>query len=133
MNNVSIDRPLKTTSEQLTTQGRLMADIKNCRVIFSVYAMGRDGADPSCLDSVAVEGKVRFHASYDEDAGNGRSFLTNVFEDPTWLQVCDITDKMIKYTETFQLSVLEALHELPTTGGVKDIRLGMSEGNNSPD
>lgn len=104
---------------------RLAATIKNPHVQYSAYQT-KDDIPIDNLDSVAIEGKVRFVHRDDYHWGNGSTYKSEIVENPTWLQVCALADAMIKETEDFHHVFLEDIEITETDSeGVKICRFGM--------
>lgn len=64
-------------------------------VIYSAYQHDEDGIPINNLDEIAVEGNVKFVEMGDTFFGDGSNYESDVFYNPTWLDVAVLANEMI--------------------------------------
>ena len=91
------------------------------RVIYSAYDSDEEDNPIDNLDEVAVEGKVVLIGEKDDFYGGeeSKSYVSEVLENPTWLQVTVCANAMIRRTRDLHHVFLEGLDEHPMVGSRK--------------
>lgn len=104
-------------------QSKVIREIPDCLINFSVWELGSLSSNPVVLDKVAVLGKVRFHLAM-VNSGNGRVYLTiNPIKNPTWLDVIKEANKAVKYLGFNVLFDLEGVDLLVNGNSILDYQL----------
>lgn len=94
-------------------------------VFYSAYQSDAADLPIDNLDEVAIDGKVRFHAEHDPDAGEGRPYTSAVVDSPTWLDVAVLANEMIKTTGDSHHQFLESIFIVGEKNGTKLARFSM--------
>ena len=104
---------------------RIKAKIGRTPVVFYSAYKTVDGIPVDNLDEIAVKGEVRFVAKHDPFWGGdkGKDFISATVENPTWLEVVAIADKMIRVTCDYHHCFLEAVERVRTIGSVRTAEL----------
>ena len=91
-------------------------------VIYSAYETDDELNIPiNNLNDVAVEGKVIFAQSGDDFFGNGKSYTSKVYENPTWLDVAVVANEAIEATGDDHHVFLEGVHRSRAIRYINDI------------
>ena len=88
----------------------------DCAVIYSNYELDENKNPVNNLDTIAVEGKAIFVLS---------DYMSNMVENPTWLEVTKIANQAIKATETVDHIYLEGLDKVYTQKDTNVYKLSM--------
>ncbi len=69
-------------------------------VIYSAYKTDPDDIPINNLNEIAIAGRVQFKANRDELYGgkSSKEWISPILQDPTWLDLCEQADSMIKTT-----------------------------------
>lgn len=105
------------------------ANGQECIVIYSAYS-SKDDIPVDNLDTIAMQGNCVFVDSGDDFFGNGESYESDVFYNPTWLDVAVIANEMILKTGDKHHCFLEGIYVTPkqqeqTGAEIKTIRFSM--------
>jgi hypothetical protein len=78
-------------------------------VIYSAYQCDEDGIPIDNLDEIAIEGNCVFVETGDTFYGDGSSYESDVFYNPTWLDIAVLANEMIKTTQDMHHVFLEGI------------------------
>jgi len=93
-------------------------------VIYSAYEDGKDGSAIDNLDECPIEGKVIFIRERDSFAIG--LYQSEIFENPTWLEICGSANDSIIQTGDYHHIFLEGIYiERKEEDGVRIARLIM--------
>jgi len=98
---------------------------QKCHVFYSAYKMDEEDLPIDNLDEIAIEGNVKFVEGGDTFFGNGKGYESDVFYNPTWLDVAVVANEMIIATGDFHHIFLEGLLRTPKEEGTKTVRFSM--------
>jgi len=79
-------------------QDRLKARLnRKCCLTFSAFGIDQNKLPIDNLDEVPVPGKIKLHARRGKICGRAfKDFESTVFENPTWLDLCEIAHAQIR-------------------------------------
>ena len=94
-------------------------------VFYSAYKSDEHRLPIDNLDSIAIEGKVKFLAPADDFWGDGKAYESEVVESPTWLTVAVLANAMIRTTCDYHHQFLETVYAVTEESGVTIAHFGM--------
>jgi hypothetical protein len=109
-------------------QNRVRARVnQKCFVVFSGYKRDQDNVPIDNLDDVPISGSIKIRASRERLASGNpkKDYESEVFENPTWLDLCAIANAHLVQRAHRRELYLESASVVCTEGDVKIVEICM--------
>lgn len=89
-----------------------------CHVSYVAYSSDDEGMPIDNLDTVPIKGKMRFSQQHSDYWGSGTEYTSKTVEDPSWIEIAILANKMIEVTGDYHHKHLKSVKKLSEKRGV---------------